>query len=77
MHVNAFAPVTVHARFGEMRRWGPIVHVGGGAESYGPGVLAGEHTDRLLAELGYSPDEIAALRSTRVVNSEDIDPYPP
>jgi formyl-CoA transferase len=27
----------------------------------------GEHTDRVLAELGYTPDRIAALRETRAV----------
>ena len=34
----------------------------GGLDAYGPGVLAGEHTDEILAALGRSAPEIAALR---------------
>ena len=33
----------------------------------GPAPLLGQHTDEVLAEVGYSPDEIARLRSDRVV----------
>jgi formyl-CoA transferase len=29
--------------------------------------LLGEHTDEVLAQLGYSPDQIAALREERVI----------
>ena len=53
------------------RRWGPIVLVDGGSPAYGPGVLAGEHTDRLLAELGHTADA-TALRAARVVGSEPV-----
>ena len=66
---NEMSPECTHTRFGPHRRWGPIVRVNGGAP-LGPGVLAGEQTDRVLAELGHSTDEIAALRATRVVGSE-------
>jgi crotonobetainyl-CoA:carnitine CoA-transferase CaiB-like acyl-CoA transferase len=67
---NGFAPLTHHTRFGEHRRWGPIVTVNGGHDAYGPGVLAGEHTDRILGELGYDADAIARLRGANVVASE-------
>jgi len=70
MRVNGFVPVAPHARFGAIRRWGPLVTVGGPFDSLGPGVLAGEHTDRLLAELGYVPDQIARLRSEGIAGSE-------
>ena len=41
-----------------------------GSASYGPGVLAGEQTDEILAALGHDADAIAALRAARVVASE-------
>ena len=69
MLANDFAPECMHARFGPHRRWGPVVRVDGGAP-LGPGVLAGEQTDEVLAGLGRSADEIAALRAARVVSSE-------
>ena len=52
MLANDFAPECTHTRFGTHRRWGPIVRVNGGLDRYGPGVLAGEHTDEILAALG-------------------------
>jgi crotonobetainyl-CoA:carnitine CoA-transferase CaiB-like acyl-CoA transferase len=68
---NGMAPLARHARFGELRRWGPLVTCDGGAPEYAPGVLAGEQSDALLAELGRSPDEIARLRAAGIVGSED------
>jgi crotonobetainyl-CoA:carnitine CoA-transferase CaiB-like acyl-CoA transferase len=70
---NGFTPEAPHARFGSYRRWGPLVTVGGFASSYGGGALAGDHTDALLAELGYSADRIEHLRKTRIVASEPVE----
>jgi crotonobetainyl-CoA:carnitine CoA-transferase CaiB-like acyl-CoA transferase len=70
---NDFAPECTHTRFGGHRRWGPIVRVNGGLDAYGPGVLAGEHTDAVLAELGRSADDVAALREARVVAAEPVE----
>jgi hypothetical protein len=36
-------------------------------------VLAGQHTDAILAELGRDTDEIEALRAGRVVASEPVE----
>jgi crotonobetainyl-CoA:carnitine CoA-transferase CaiB-like acyl-CoA transferase len=72
MRVNGFVPETHHARFGDMRRWGPIVQVDGGANSYGPGVLGGADTDRILLELGYSADDVATMRGNGIVSSEPV-----
>ncbi len=69
---NDFTPLVTHTRFGPYRRWGPIVRVNGGPDELGPGVLAGEQTDELLAALGHDADAIATLRATRVVNSEPV-----
>ncbi len=70
---NGFSPTSTHARFGEYRRWGPLVTVGGPAPAYAPGCLAGDHTDALLLELGYTRDDVARLRTERVVASEPVE----
>jgi crotonobetainyl-CoA:carnitine CoA-transferase CaiB-like acyl-CoA transferase len=69
---NGFTPDCVHARFGPYRRWGPLCAVGGPAPAYGPGALAGDHTDALLAELGYPAEEIERLRKSGIVGSEPV-----
>lgn len=67
---NGFGPEVQHPRYGEFRRWGPLVTCDGGMETYGTSPLAGEHTDVLLEELGKGPLEIESLRSAGVVSSE-------
>jgi crotonobetainyl-CoA:carnitine CoA-transferase CaiB-like acyl-CoA transferase len=67
---NGLAPGCGHARFGELRRWGPLTTVDGPLPRYGPSPLAGEHTDALLEELGHSVADIAQLREAGVVASE-------
>jgi crotonobetainyl-CoA:carnitine CoA-transferase CaiB-like acyl-CoA transferase len=73
MLANDFAPECRHARFGQHRRWGPVVRVNGGLDVYRSGVLAGEHTDEILLALGRSAEEIALLRATRAVASEPLE----
>ena len=73
---NGLAPACEHARFGPMRRWGPLATVDGALPRYGPSPLAGEHTDALLKELGYTAAEITHLRETGVVASEPIQRIP-
>ena len=68
---NDFTPLTSHTRFGEYRRWGPVVLVDGGPPAVG-GVLAGEQTDEILAAIGRTPEQITALRSAGVVASEPV-----
>ena len=70
VRANGLAPNSEHRRLGNLRRWGPLVTVDGGPDSYGPGVLAGQHTDQILTEIGRSADEVAMLRETGVVWSE-------
>ena len=41
---------------------------------HSPGPVLGEHTDEVLAELGYSKEEIAELRSKKVVGSSGLTP---
>ncbi len=69
---NGLAPRCRHARFGQLRRWGPLATVDGALPRYGPSPLAGEHTDALLEELGHTVAEIAHLRKAGIVASEPI-----
>ena len=69
MHANGLAPVARGAVLGEYQRWGPLVTFSQTPGRYGPGVLAGEHTDAILTELGYGREAIADLRARGVVSS--------
>ena len=60
-----------HPRFGPYLRHGPLMTFSDSAVHCGPGSLAGDHTDRLLQEIGYSAADIATLRAEKVVWSED------
>ena len=64
---NGFTRPSVHGHFGAFRRWGPLTTVDGGMQTYGPGVLAGADTDRLLAEFGHDAAEVARARAAKVV----------
>lgn len=70
---NGFSPVANHRRLGEVRRWGPLTKMAGGRDDYGPGVLAGQETDEILAEAGRSAADIGRLRSEGVVWSEPVE----
>ena len=67
---NGFTPEAPHAVFGEYQRWAPLVTFSRTPSRYGPGVLAGEHTDALLHELGYDDQTSASLRGAGVVWSD-------
>lgn len=70
---NGFSPVANHRRLGDVRRWGPLTKMAGGRDDYGPGVLAGQETSEILAEVGRSPEEIDRLKTAGVVWSEPTD----
>ncbi len=70
---NGFSPVANHRRLGDVRRWGPLTKMAGGREDYGPGVLAGQETTEILAEVGRSAHEIEQLKSAGIVWSEPVE----
>ena len=73
MRANGWTPTATHRIWGEYQRWGPTVTFAETEGRYGPGVLAGEHADALLAELGCDEAEIARLREAGVVSSEPLE----
>ena len=72
VEANGFVRSAAHARFGTVKRWGPVVVCDGGHQEYGPGVLAGQDADSILAELGRDAAETRRLRDEGVVWSEPV-----
>ncbi len=56
-----------HPTFGEHVRLKPYISFSRSATVAEPGSLAGQHTDAILTELGYSSGQIAGLRERKVV----------
>jgi crotonobetainyl-CoA:carnitine CoA-transferase CaiB-like acyl-CoA transferase len=56
-----------HPTFGDHVRLRPFVSFSRSASVAEPGSLAGQHTDAILSELGYSAEAIADLRERKVV----------
>jgi crotonobetainyl-CoA:carnitine CoA-transferase CaiB-like acyl-CoA transferase len=56
-----------HPTFDEHERLAPLVEFSRSETVAEPGCLAGQHTDAILAELGYDGDAIAGLRKRGVV----------
>ncbi|MBI4641679.1 MAG: CoA transferase [Candidatus Tectomicrobia bacterium] len=68
---NNFITDVVHARFGQHWRHNTVINFSETPGKVGPGILKGEHTQKLLRELGYSEQEILDLKEANVVTWED------
>ncbi len=68
---NGLDPIAHHMVMGDYQRWGPIVKFEKNPGTYGGGMLAGEHTDQILGELGFDQAQITELRDRKVVWSEE------
>ena len=64
---NGWVYSVSHPVMGEYNRWGPLVTFAKTPGRYGPGVLAGQQTDKILNELGYDAAATADLHSRGVV----------
>ena len=58
-------------RVGRYLRHGGIVQFSDSPGRFGPGAFGGEHTVRLMEELGYTASQIAAFREHRVIDWEE------
>ena len=52
-----------HPRFGSILRAGPPVALSETTGRVAPGCLLGQHTDAILTELGYTPEQIRELEA--------------
>ena len=57
----------VHPEWGDYQRHGPLLHFDAQSASLKPPPLAGQHSDEVLNELGFSPSEIDHLRKAQVI----------
>jgi crotonobetainyl-CoA:carnitine CoA-transferase CaiB-like acyl-CoA transferase len=74
--VNRMVVEVDSPRFGKYLRHGTIVDFSDATACLAHGAFAGEHTERVLRELGYTEAQIADLHSRRVVHWEEVDRFP-
>jgi crotonobetainyl-CoA:carnitine CoA-transferase CaiB-like acyl-CoA transferase len=60
-----------HAAWGHYRRHGPMMLFDGQQPNLGAGPMAGQHNVELLTALGYSSEQISALRAAGVIWQEE------
>ncbi len=73
-HVQASRLTTEvsHPRFGTFWRYVPILEFSETQCVAGPGIMRGQHTIPILAELGYSKEEVHGLRARGVLDWEEL-----
>lgn len=72
--LNGFKATVQHTLHGEFERHGPMARMHGTPNRIASAPLAGEQADALLAELGFDAGDIARLRASGVVWSEEAVP---
>jgi crotonobetainyl-CoA:carnitine CoA-transferase CaiB-like acyl-CoA transferase len=73
---NRMAVKVDSPRFGKYLRHGAIINFSHASARLEHGSFAGEHTVRVMEELGYSEAQIAELRERRVIHWEDVKRLP-
>jgi crotonobetainyl-CoA:carnitine CoA-transferase CaiB-like acyl-CoA transferase len=69
---NGFVAEVTHPLFGNHLRHGPVVTLSADQANVGPGCLVGQHTRAILAELGYSDEQMETLRADGIVAWPDV-----
>jgi crotonobetainyl-CoA:carnitine CoA-transferase CaiB-like acyl-CoA transferase len=68
---NDFTTPVSAPRLGEFWRYGPLLTFSRTPCTAGPAPLRGQHTQAVLQELGYSPEQVLDLRARRIVDWEE------
>jgi crotonobetainyl-CoA:carnitine CoA-transferase CaiB-like acyl-CoA transferase len=74
--VNRMVVEVNSPRFGKYLRHGPIVDFSDATARLAYGAFGGEHTVRVLRELGYTDAQIRDLHSRRFIHWEEVDRLP-
>ena len=68
---NGFTTQVETPRLGEFWRYSPLLRFSHTEDKAEPGMLKGQHTEAILRELGYGPEQISGLKERRVVDWEE------
>lgn len=71
---NGFTTRVSHKRFGSFWRYSPVLNFSETSCKAGGGILRGEHTQRILTELGYGKKEIDTFKEEGVLDWEEARP---
>ena len=71
---NGFITEVEHKRFGKFWRYSPLLNFSKTPGKAGGGILRGQHTMPILKELGYTEDEVHALKAKGVLDWEESAP---
>ena len=64
---NGFATEVEHPLFGRHPRMAPLVSMSATPGVVKPGIVLGQHTDKVMRELGYSEDETRELEAQKII----------
>ncbi|MCH7801213.1 MAG: CoA transferase, partial [Chloroflexi bacterium] len=71
---NGFTTQVEHKRFGKFWRYSPVINFSKTPSKAGGGILRGQHTIPILKELGYTEEQVHALRAQGVLDWEEPAP---
>ncbi len=69
---NGFIREVENLRLGKYWRYGPVVDLSLTPARVGSGPLRGQHSEKILGEVGYSAADIKDLLSKSIISWEDV-----